>query len=93
MKNKELFQGVIASFFASSSAMIFILLYFSEGPIEEAVSSLLKQKKLGGLISMSALVNLPLFFLGMHKRKTNFAKGVMITSIIIVLIVAILKII
>ena len=93
MKNKELFQGVIASFFASSSAMIFILLYFSVGPIEEAVSSLLKQKKLGGLISMSALVNLPLFFLGMHKRKTNFAKGVMITSIIIVLIVAILKII
>jgi|TARA_B100002019_G_C21265687_1_gene599296 hypothetical protein len=93
LKNKELFQGVIASFFASSSAMIFILLYFSEGPIEEAVSSLFQQKKLGGLISMSALVNLPLFFLGMHKRKTNFAKGVMITSIIIVLIVAILKII
>ena len=93
MKNKELFQGVIASFFASSSAMIFILLYFSEGPIEEAVSSLFKQKKLGGLISMSALVNLPLFFLGMHKRKTNFAKGVMITSIFIVLIVAALKII
>lgn len=93
MKNKELFQGVIASFFASSSAMIFILLYFSEGPIEEAVSSLFQQQKLGGLISMSALVNLPLFFLGMHKRKTNFAKGVMITSIIIVLIVAILKII
>ena len=93
MKNKELFQGVIASFFASSSAMIFILLYFSEGPIEEAVSSLFQQKKVGGLISMSALVHLPLFFLGMHKRKTNFAKGVMITSIIIVLIVAILKII
>ena len=73
--------------------MIFILLYFSEGPIEDAISSLFQQKKLGGLISMSALVNLPLFFLGMHKRKTNFAKGVMITSIIIVLIVAILKII
>ena len=73
--------------------MIFILLYFSEGPIEDAISSLFQQKKLGGLISMSALVNLPLFFLGIHKRKTNFAKGVMITSIFIVLIVAALKII
>ena len=73
--------------------MIFILLYFSEGPIEDAISSLFQQRKLGGLISMSALINLPLFFLGMHKRKTNFAKGVMITSIFIVLIVAILKII
>ena len=93
MRNKELFQGVIASFFASSSAMIFILLYFSEGPIEDAIVSLLQQKKLGGLISIGALINLPLFFLGMHKRKTNFAKGVMITSIIIVMMVAILKII
>ncbi len=93
MRNKELFQGVIASFFASSSAMIFILLYFSEGPIEDAIVSLFQQKKLGGLISIGALINLPLFFLGMHKRKTNFAKGVLITSIVIVMMVAILKII
>ena len=93
MINKKLFQGVIASFFASSSAMIFILLYFSEEPIEDVILSLFQQKKLGGLISMGALINLPLFFLGIHKRKTNFAKGVMITSIIIVIMVAFLKII
>ena len=93
MKNKKLFQGVIASFFASSSTIIFILLYFSEGPIEAVIVSLFQQKKLGGLISIGALINLPLFFLGIHKRKTNFAKGVMITSIIIVMMVAILKII
>ena len=73
--------------------MIFILLYFSDGPIEDAIVSLFQQKKLGGLISIGALINLHLFFLGMHKRKTNFAKGVMITSIIIVMMVAILKII
>jgi len=93
LKNKKIFQGVIASFFASSSTMIFILLYFSEGPIEDVIVSLFEQKKLGGLISIGALINLPLFFLGIHKRKTNFAKGVMITSIIIVMMVAILKII
>ena len=93
MKNKKFFQGVIASFFASSSTMIFILLYFSEEPIEDVIVSLFQQKKLGGLISIGALINLPLFFLGIHKRKTNFAKGVMITSIIIVMMVAILKII
>ena len=93
MKNKKIFQGVIASFFASSSTMIFILLSFSEGPIEDVIVSLFEQTKLGGLISLGALINLPLFFLGIHKRKTNFAKGVMITSIIIVMMVAILKII
>ena len=93
MNKKELYQGIIASVLASTSVTIFILLYFSEGPIEDAIVSLFQQKKLGGLISIGALINLPLFFLGMHKRKTNFAKGVMITSIIIVMMVAILKII
>jgi hypothetical protein len=93
LNKKELYQGVIASIFASSSVIIFILLYFSEGPIEDSFASLYRQKKLGGLISMGALINLPLFFLGIHKRKTNFAKGIMITSIFIVLVVAILKII
>ena len=92
MIKKEFFQGLIASFFASSSAMIFILLYFSESPIEEGISYFFKQKKLGGLISVSSLINLPLFFLGMYKRKTNFAKGVMMTSIIIVAIIVILKV-
>ncbi len=93
MNKQELFKGAIASFFATSSLTIFILLYFSEGPIEEAISFLFHEKKLGGLISMGALINLPLFFLGMRKRKTNFAKGVLITSIFIVVLVAALKII
>lgn len=84
---------MIAALCASSSIMIFILLYFSPGPIEEAVMALYAQKKLGGLISMGALINLPLFFLGLRKRKTNFAKGVLITSLVLVAIVALLKIV
>jgi hypothetical protein len=84
---------MIAALCASSSIMIFILLYFSPGPIEEAVVALYAQKKLGGLISMGALINLPLFFLGLRKRKTNFAKGVLITSLVLVAIVALLKIV
>jgi hypothetical protein len=93
LNKKELYQGIIASVLASTSVTIFILLYFSEGPIEDSIASLYRQKKIGGLISMGALINLPLFFLGMRKRKTNFAKGILITSILIVLIIAGLKII
>ncbi|MBH45434.1 MAG: hypothetical protein CMC93_02320 [Flavobacteriaceae bacterium] len=93
MNNNELFKGVIASLFASASITIFILLYFSQGTIEGAIISLYDQKKLGGLISMGALINLPLFFLGMRKNKVNFAKGVLITSIFLVIVVGLLKII
>ena len=93
MNNNELFKGVIASLFASASITIFILLYFSQGPIEDAIISLYDQKKIGGLISMGALINLPLFFLGMRKKKVNFVKGILITSIFLVVVVALLKII
>ncbi len=93
MNNKELYQGVIASLLASSSITIFILLYFSDGPIEKTITYLYQQKKIGGLISIGALINLPLFFLGMRKRRVNFAKGILITSIFIVLLVGALKII
>ena len=93
MKISELTKGIVAAFSASLSMIIFIILFLSEENIEDSFILLFKQKKLGGLISLGALVNLPLFFLGMRKRKTNFAKGVLITSIIIVLIIAGLKVI
>ena len=93
MRFNELTKGVIAGSSASLSMIIFIILILSGGKLEEAIASLYAQKKLGGLISLGALVNLPLFFLAIRKKKTNFAKGILITSLFTVLFIAILKII
>ena len=72
--------------------MIFILLYFSEGPIEESVSSLF-QKKIRWTNQYERTGQSAIIFFGNAQEKNKLPKGVMITSIIIVLIVAILKII
>ena len=74
MKISELTKGIVAAFLASLSMIIFIILFLSEGNIEDSFILLFKQKKLGGLISLGALVNLPLFFLGLRKRRENFRK-------------------
>jgi len=42
---------------------------------------------------LGALVNLPLFFLGIRRGKENFAKGILIISLIFVTTIALLKII
>lgn len=73
--------------------MIFIILIFSGGKLEDAIAALYAQKKLGGLISIGALINLPLFLLAIRKQKIDFAKGILIISLITVLFIALLKII
>ena len=93
MKFNELTKGLIAGLSASLSMIIFIILIFSGGKLEDAIAALYAQKKLGGVISLGALVNLPLFLLAIRKKKTNFAKGILITSLFTVLLIAILKII
>ena len=65
-------KGVIAGSSASLSMIIFIILIFSGGKLEEAIVELYAQKKLGGVISLGALVNLPLFFLAIRKKKDKF---------------------
>ena len=86
-------KGIIAGLLASLSMTIFIIIFFSDATIEDSLMLLYKQKKIGGLISLGALVNLPLFFLGIRKEKINFAKGILIISLIFVLLIALLKII
>ena len=92
MRFNQLTMGVIAGSSASLSMMIFIILIFSGGKLEDAIAVLYAQKKLGGLISLGALINLPLFFLAIRKKKINFAKGILIISLITVLLIALLKI-
>ena len=59
---------------------------------EEVVSLLYKKQKLGGLISLAALINLPIFFVALRKNKYDFAAGLVAISLILVLIIGVLRI-
>ena len=91
--SSNFFKGLFAGFFASLSAMIFIIVFFSKIDLNDSILILFEEKKLAGVISIGALINLPLFFLAINRRKEDFAKGILIISIIIVILIAILKII
>ena len=91
MKNKQTLNGVIAGLLLSLSCMIFTVLFLYDGPLEDGIAFLYERKKLGGLISVSSLINLPVFFLAIRKNKMNFAKGLVIISLIIVCFLVVLK--
>tara|TARA_B110000305_G_scaffold142348_1_gene158477 strand:- start:167 stop:448 length:282 start_codon:yes stop_codon:yes gene_type:complete len=91
LKNKQTLNGVIAGLLLSISCIIFAVLFLYDGPLENGIAFLYQKKKLGGLISVSSLINLPVFFLAIRKNKINFAKGLVIISLIIVCFLVVLK--
>jgi hypothetical protein len=72
--------------------VILLVFFLSDASLEDSIFYLYKQKRLGGLISIAALINLPLFFIALRKNKVPFAAGIVAISILTVLFIAVLKI-
>ncbi len=92
MKTKKIFSGFISGLLACSSAIILISTLLSEVTLEESLIQLYHQNRLGGLISIGALVNLPIFFFAIKKEKYDFALGLLLISLFFVVLITFLKI-
>ena len=91
MKTKKILSGIISGLLASSTAIILISTLLSKVTLEESLTQLYYQNRLGGLISIGALVNLPIFFFAIKKEKYDFALGLVLISLFFVVLTAFLK--
>lgn len=91
MDKKEIFIGFISGTLATASSVIFLTLILSELPIEDSWKLMYGQKKLGGLISLGAIVNLIIFLFAVKKNKISFASGLVLNSFFIVFLIIFLK--
>ena len=91
IKDKYFFWGILTGVLWTSFGVLILLFFLSNESIEDSLSSLYYQNKLGGLISISALINLPVFFIALRKNKFAFAAGLVAISLVLVLLVAFLK--
>ena len=80
-------MGLVLTFIG----MTLFTLYFSEGSLRSSLKLLYLEKKLGSLISLGALLNLPVFFILIRKREYTIANGLVGILILMVVIVALLK--
>ena len=92
IKDKYFFWGILTGLLWTSFGVILLVFFLSDAPLEDSIFYLYKQKRLGGLISIAALINLPLFFIALRKNKVPFAAGIVAISILTVLFIAVLKI-
>lgn len=91
IKDKYFFWGILTGTLWTGFGILILLFFLSNESIEDSLSSLYYQNKLGGLISISALINLPVFFIALQKNKFAFAAGLVAISLVLVLLVAFLK--
>ena len=91
IKNKKFYFGIISGILWTSFVLIIFLLILSDGPIEFTLQYSYKNNKLGGLIALSSLINLPIFFIAIKRNKISFASGLVAFLILLVLIIAFLK--
>ena len=92
IKNKYFLWGIFTGLLWTIFGVITIIFFLSDTSIEGSLITLYQRNKLGGVVSIASLINLPIFFLALRKNKISFAKGLVTLSIVMVLVVTYLKI-
>ena len=88
---KEKLAGFIIGVTGTLAGIIFFIIIFSPESVYYSLQSLFIQKKLGSLISVGSLINIPIFFIFLKFNKVNYAYGLISYLFLLVLIVVVLK--
>ena len=91
LKHKNFFIGLLFSLILTGMIFVFLLLFLSEMGLKETLRYFYQEDLLGGLISLAALINLPVFFIALRRKLDRFAFGILCSSLLIVVGIAILK--
>ena len=91
MKIKERLTGIATGIILTSIGMFSFTLFFSEEKVLDSLYLLYTQKKLGGLMSIGALLNLPVFFVFINQYRYDRAYGLVSFLLVLVVIIGLLK--
>jgi hypothetical protein len=91
IKNKYFYFGIISGILWTSFSVIVFFLFLSDLPIEKTLVYSYNENKLGEIISLASLINLPIFFISIRLKNLNFASGIVTFLIFIVISIALLK--
>ena len=90
---KKKLIGFLIGITATTAGIVIFTVIFSPDSISNSLKSLFLQKKLGALISLGSLINIPLFFILLKLKKIDQLYGLISFLLLLVVIIAILKIV
>jgi len=92
LNQKTFYLGLFTALLWTAFGVLIITYFMSQHSLEQSLKFLYEKNQLGGLLSLGALINLPIFFLAIRKNKIPFAAGIVTFSLFMVVVVALLKI-
>ena len=92
LNDRAFYLGLVTGLLWTAFGVLIVTYFMSQHSLEQSLKYLYKKNQLGGLLSLGALINLPIFFLAIRKNKIAFASGIVIFSLLMVMVVAVLKI-
>ena len=90
---KETLLGMLVGTVLTFIGMYLFTLFFSDTGIIDSIGLLYAQGKLAGLISLGALLNLPVFFYLLQQYRYKMAYGMVGILLFLVGLVALLKVV
>ena len=89
--NKQFIKGLFVGLIAPIVAFVIYVAFYLGDDVVETYSSLVKMNKLTHVISLSALINLLLFFMNLKTNRDLIAKGILFATMIYAFVVLGLK--
>ncbi|PHQ61340.1 MAG: hypothetical protein COC08_05235 [Maribacter sp.] len=92
MHKKELIIGFIVGLIANTLGTLLYIILFSDLGIAETFDAAIQQGHVGSLLALGAILNLVAFFGFLRLRRDQRAKGVLVATILIALVILYYKI-
>ena len=89
--NKQFIKGLFIGLIAPIIAFVIYVAFYLGDDVVDTYNSLVKMNKLTHVISLSALINLLLFFMNLKTNRDLNAKGILFATMIYAFIVLGLK--
>ena len=89
--NKEIAIGMVVALIATVTGFFGYAEFVSDLGFDETVEFIIKGKLYGKVITLAAIPNLFVFFVFLKKKQDYRARGVLIFTIILAIIVSVLK--
>jgi len=87
----KILTGFIVGLIATVIGCFLWITFFSDFNIKETIHNAIQFKVLGAILSAGALLNMLAFFLFLKQKKTYQARGVLLATLLIALMVIYLK--
>ena len=88
---KEILIGIITAIITNTLGTILYILAFSDEGIKTTIQRSLNEGFFGKIVSLGAILNLIAFFLFIRKNQDHRARGVLLTTIVIAIMIMIRK--